>query len=48
VQVFLFKEEMIKEIKNKKLTKDDLKIVGTEKENTLDEKNIETIDFDLD
>ncbi|MCK9273250.1 hypothetical protein M0P65_06960 [Candidatus Gracilibacteria bacterium] len=48
VQVFLFNDDMLKNLKNKKLTKNDLKIVGAEKENTFDEKEIETIDIDID
>lgn len=47
-QVFFWDKKTLEEIPNKKLTKNDLKIVGNQKENTLDEKDIPTIDFDID
>lgn len=47
-QVFFWDKETIKEIKNKKLSKNDLKIVKSEKGNTEIDNDIETIDIDLD
>jgi len=45
IQVFFWDKETLTEINNKKLDKNDLKIV---KGNTENDKNIETIDIDLD
>jgi len=51
IQVFLFEKWMIKNLKNKKLQKEDLKVVGADENlqnNTNDKKDITTIDFDID
>jgi DNA segregation ATPase FtsK/SpoIIIE-like protein len=47
-QVFLWDKESIKEIKNKKLSKNDLKIVKTENENIENRETEDTIDYDFD
>jgi len=54
-QVFLWNKLMLSEIKNKKLTKEDLKVIGESEtsqinlqKNTNIEKDVSTIDFDID
>jgi DNA segregation ATPase FtsK/SpoIIIE-like protein len=48
MQVFKFEKDMIKEIQNRKLNKEDLKVVNLGKGNTITKKDVETIDFDID
>ena len=51
IQVFKFEKWMLKNVANKKLQKEDLKVIGADEnlqKNTNDEKDIVTIDFDID
>lgn len=51
IQVFKFEKWMLKNVPNKKLQKEDLKVIGAEEnlqKNTDNEKDIVTIDFDID